>query len=151
MIQEIIENKDCVGCGACAEICPKQCIQLIANKEGFKYPVINVEKCISCKQCRKVCPALNSEKIKFPQGKVYAAVNKDYSVLMKSSSGGIFSSIAKFVLDHGGIVFGPVQWKRRIRADRKDSHPCSAGKIQQRTERHDKAMPQLQSFRKALS
>ena len=93
MIQEIIENKDCVGCGACAEICPKQCIQLIANKEGFKYPVINVEKCISCKQCRKVCPALNSEKIKFPQGKVYAAVNKDYSVLMKSSSGGIFSSI----------------------------------------------------------
>lgn len=106
MIQDIIENKDCVGCGACAEICPKQCIQLIANKEGFKYPVINVEKCISCKQCRKVCPALNSEKIKFPKGKVYAAVNKDYSVLMKSSSGGIFSSIAKFVLDHGGIVFG---------------------------------------------
>lgn len=28
MIQDIIESQDCVGCGACAEICPKKCIEL---------------------------------------------------------------------------------------------------------------------------
>lgn len=114
MIQDITESQDCVGCGACAEICPKKCIQLTENKEGFKYPTINTKNCISCKQCRKVCPALNSEKVKFPNGKVYAAVNKNHSVLMKSSSGGIFSSIAKFVLNHDGIVFGAAFTKDMI-------------------------------------
>ena len=114
MIQDIIESQDCVGCGACAEICPKKCIELTVNKEGFKYPTINTEQCINCKQCRKVCPALNSEKVKLPKGKVYAAVNKNHSILMESSSGGIFSSISQFVLNHNGIVFGAAFDKNMI-------------------------------------
>lgn len=44
--------------------------------------------------------------IDFKQIEVYAAKNKDKKVLLKSSSGGVFYSIAKKVLDDEGIVCG---------------------------------------------
>ena len=55
MIQ--ITNKvDCCGCSACAMKCPKHCITMQADKEGFLYPVVNKEDCIDCGLCEKVCP-----------------------------------------------------------------------------------------------
>ena len=33
--------KECCGCGACAQICPKQCISLKEDKEGFLYPTVD--------------------------------------------------------------------------------------------------------------
>ena len=32
---------DCCGCGACANICPKNCIKMIPDDEGFLYPEID--------------------------------------------------------------------------------------------------------------
>lgn len=34
---EIKDKKNCVGCTACAEICPKKCIQMKPDEEGFLY------------------------------------------------------------------------------------------------------------------
>lgn len=39
-------NKDCYGCGLCAEICPTQAITMVENKDGFKVPQIDANKCI---------------------------------------------------------------------------------------------------------
>lgn len=53
----LFENKnECCGCWACANICPKGAISMIADNEGFKYPQIDNEKCIDCGMCQKVCP-----------------------------------------------------------------------------------------------
>lgn len=102
--QEICNIKDCVGCGVCVAICPKQCIAMKENEEGFLYPIINTTMCVGCKLCKKKCPQNvihNTEQSKF-----YMAWHKDKDILMKSSSGGVFSALAQWVLDCGGFVAG---------------------------------------------
>ena len=53
---EIKNKANCTGCTACASICPKNAIKMVANEEGFRYPVIDKEKCINFNLCSKVCP-----------------------------------------------------------------------------------------------
>lgn len=53
----LFENKkDCCGCWACYNICPKSAISMQQDNEGFYYPVINNDLCIACGLCHKVCP-----------------------------------------------------------------------------------------------
>ena len=37
---------ECCGCGACKSICPKQCISMNPNEEGFLFPVVDHINCI---------------------------------------------------------------------------------------------------------
>lgn len=53
MIQ-ISDKTKCCGCRACSEICPKQCINMERDSEGFLYPVVDKEICIDCGMCEKV-------------------------------------------------------------------------------------------------
>lgn len=39
---KIGEKKRCSGCTACVAICPKKCITMQADEEGFLYPVVNI-------------------------------------------------------------------------------------------------------------
>ncbi len=48
-------EKDCCGCAACAAVCPKNAISMIADELGFKYPYIQEEKCVVCKKCIEIC------------------------------------------------------------------------------------------------
>jgi len=101
-----LDKKNCCGCHACANICPKQCISMVEDEEGFLYPQIDKSKCINCGLCRRVCPTINCEKDNGKQPKAYACFNKDEEVRKKSSSGGMFSVFAEYVLEQDGIVFG---------------------------------------------
>ena len=56
---EIMNLQQCCGCGACAQSCPKHCITMTADNEGFLYPVVEKDKCIDCGLCEKVCPELH--------------------------------------------------------------------------------------------
>lgn len=104
MIQ-ITEKCKCCGCEACAQKCPRQCIQMRTDEEGFWYPEVNKVECIECGLCEKVCPVINQNEDKRPL-KVYAAINPDVEVRQKSSSGGIFSLLAQYILSKEGVVFG---------------------------------------------
>ena len=45
---KIGEKKRCSGCTACVAICPKKCITMQADEEGFLYPAVNITACIQC-------------------------------------------------------------------------------------------------------
>lgn len=100
----IKEKSECTGCSACKNICPKRCIEMKPDSEGFCYPVINKNLCINCSMCEKVCPLL-SKPVK-SQKLAYAAYSTDETIRKNSSSGGVFSVLALKILSQGGIVFG---------------------------------------------
>lgn len=101
-----IQNKaDCCGCTACYNICPKNCISMQYDNEGFRYPIVDTNKCINCNLCVKVCPIINhTNQEKHPQ--VYGVINKNKNILETSTSGGVFLSLAKFIIEQQGIVVG---------------------------------------------
>lgn len=101
----IINKKNCCGCEACVQACPKQCISFKEDAEGFFYPEVNTNICVECGLCEKVCPVLHPNNERIPK-EVFASINKNEKVRMTSSSGGMFSLLAEKVLNQGGIVFG---------------------------------------------
>lgn len=103
-IIDIIEGKLCCGCGVCINTCPTAALKYSKDREYFLIPEIDLKKCILCGKCRTVCPSLVN-KLNSPQ-KVFAAVNCNKEVLVNSSSGGIFYSIASLILDRDGVVYG---------------------------------------------
>lgn len=105
MIRISKKNK-CCGCSACASICPKASISMKRDEEGFLYPYVDMNTCIDCHLCEKVCPFLNVVKKKKTQSKVFASISKNEIVRLSSSSGGVFSELAKVVINKGGCVYG---------------------------------------------
>lgn len=99
-------EKSCYGCGACESICPKKAITMKPNSEGFLYPVLDEELCIKCGLCEKVCPYMNTETTANEPMCVVAAQNRNIEILKDSSSGGIFSAVAEYVLSLNGYVSG---------------------------------------------
>jgi len=103
--KKIIKKDNCVGCYACVNTCPINCILMVIDEEGFWYPKVDYDKCIECQKCIKVCPTINYKHIeKTPIA--YACINKDESTRIRSSSGGIFTVIAELIIKNGGVVFG---------------------------------------------
>lgn len=101
----LLNNIPCCGCEACRSVCPKSCISMKADKEGFVYPQVDLSQCIDCKLCEKVCPILHSaSSTKVPL--VYAGINNNTNIRLQSFSGGIFTLIAEQVLQKNGVVFG---------------------------------------------
>lgn len=104
-MKQVLEKSRCTGCTACINICPKGAITMVEDIDGFKYPVIDQDKCINCGLCVKTCPVLNTKENE-SLNKCYVGYNKSEEVRLNSSSGGIFSLIANYILDQKGIVIG---------------------------------------------
>lgn len=102
----MLPDIDCVGCGACANICPENCLNMIADKDGFLHPKIDKNICINCQACEKVCPVINNKPKENKAVQPYAVYSKNDNVRSSSSSGGLFYTIAKHIIKHGGIVYG---------------------------------------------
>lgn len=101
----VTDKTKCCGCGACFNICPKNCISMKRDDEGFAYPEVDENLCINCGLCEKVCPILSNN----PGNEVktvYGARHKSAEIKGLSSSGGMFTLLAEYVLRRGGVVFG---------------------------------------------
>lgn len=106
MIIQFKEKKDCCGCAACMNICPKQAITMKPDADGFVFPKIDHDLCIECGKCIKVCAYQN---IPISGGEplaTYVAINKSKDILLSSASGGIFGALANLIFERSGVVFG---------------------------------------------
>lgn len=100
-----LDPKKCTGCFACAQKCPRNCIHIVKDAEGFYAPQIEKAECIGCDVCEKTCPQMNPVLLHKNIG-AYAARMKNDEVLKHSTSGGIFAAAAIYILNQGGVVFG---------------------------------------------
>ena len=109
----MIERKDCLGCTACMNICPNSAIDMRIDQDGFLYPNVNALHCDKdCEECFKVCPIFNRP-VRKDEPKAYV-VMADTEIRRKTSSGGAFDVLARYVLERGGIVVGAIwtkDWK----------------------------------------
>jgi len=102
---ELASKNSCTGCTACMSVCPENCIEMKTDADGFFYPEItNASLCIKCGQCERVCPLNDVKTSDLP--KAYAAYTNEDSLRKDSSSGGVFSELAKYVLSQNGAVYG---------------------------------------------
>lgn len=102
---EIIQKDQCCACYACVNACPKKCISMFKSSSGSLYPHIDHSACISCGKCTDVCAALNNVQANEPKT-VYAAYSKEEAVRKASTSGGLATEIATYIVSSGGVVYG---------------------------------------------
>ena len=104
---QLANKKECTGCLACVDSCRHNAISSYIGSDGHYYVKVDDERCIGCLQCEKTCPI--SSKLDYGQSKMsvfHAAWNKDEEERRRSASGGAFSAMARYVLEHGGVVVG---------------------------------------------
>ena len=107
-------KKECCGCGACAQVCPKKAITIEKDEEGFFYPVVDKKKCINCNLCHKVCQ-FEKQPVKNKGSKyAFGGYNKDWNVREASTSGGAFSAIADVFCDNNYVIFGAESKKLKV-------------------------------------
>lgn len=108
MTIEALDKKDCTGCGLCSNVCDVRAVSMKPDAEGFLYPAVDSNLCNSCSQCFSFCPVLNS--VNTHEGgnapKIFAAWSLDGEVRYNSTSGGIFTELAKQVIKSGGCAVG---------------------------------------------
>lgn len=100
---------ECTGCLACIDGCPTNALSIIENDEGHYFYKLNTEKCIKCHKCEQICPIIshsiygnNNPNL----SDLYAAWSTNKPLREKSASGGVFASIASYILENKGIVIG---------------------------------------------
>lgn len=107
----IANKKDCCGCQACGDACPKGAISFPTDEEGFWYPKVDPAKCVNCGLCDKVCPQLHAAELKkndFEKPKTLVANHKNVEVRFDSTSGGMFTAFAEWAFKNGYYVGGAV-------------------------------------------
>ena len=127
------DKKECCGCGACMNACPKSAIRMAEDEYGFVYPQINEELCIGCGACAKACLYQNHPDF-HPVQYVYAAASRNDAALRKSASGGAVPVLAEEVLSRSGAVYGCASVlengrlePRHIRIDKAEDIPLLQG------------------------
>lgn len=105
----------CVGCGACASVCPEHKIALTeVIAEGFR-PVVDAADCGSCRTCLDVCPAWHNDHTALHQRpgirpelasacgpvlELWEGHATNRGVRLKGASGGILTALSCFALEH---------------------------------------------------
>lgn len=97
---------DCCGCGSCIDTCHRSAIVLEKSIYGYKIPKVDLSLCIDCGKCVSVCPVLNNKTSSYENRKVYSAHAKDEKQRNSGSSGSVFYSLGKEIIERGGVVYG---------------------------------------------
>lgn len=74
VIDEIVKNDLCIGCGTCAGVCPQKILKIQDNEYGGYIPSA-IQTCDSeCGLCLEVCPFNNNENETQMGAKIYGSI-----------------------------------------------------------------------------
>ena len=101
-------EKECTGCLACVDCCPKNAIKQYIGKDGHVYVTLDKDECVGCKKCERICNAsrMNYGNNKLNKSQIYAAWTGNQEDRKNATSGGIFASLARYIINNGGVVVG---------------------------------------------
>lgn len=101
-------KKDCSGCFACVETCPKQAIKMKIDEEGFQYPEIDEGKCIHCGICDRICGFVfvSRKNGRYNYPKAFGVKHKEMKTRITSRSGGAFVALSDIILKKDGVIYG---------------------------------------------
>ncbi|MHB1305956.1 MAG: Coenzyme F420 hydrogenase/dehydrogenase, beta subunit C-terminal domain [Limisphaerales bacterium] len=117
-VADAVDRHCCVGCGACAYVCPKQGIALVdVLEEGIRPEVGDVD-CTGCTDCLRVCPgvettapSLNGES-PYPAAithtwgpilEIWEGHASDPEIRFQGSSGGLLTALSLLCLEQKGM------------------------------------------------
>jgi coenzyme F420 hydrogenase subunit beta len=104
----------CLGCGACAYICPEKKITLVDFVEEGIRPVVRVDGCNSCSACLEVCPGYDNDHAEIngrsgvvsdvspycgPVLEIWEGHASDPEIRHSGSSGGLITALALYCLE----------------------------------------------------
>ena len=102
----LCSKNSCTGCLSCQNICPKNAIQVITDKQGFWQPQIDKEKCINCGLCHKSCPVYFKPHNEENLAEIYACWHKNPKKRQQAASGGLFTALMLQALSQNFYVCG---------------------------------------------
>ena len=111
MITETKNIDKCYGCFACVNVCPKNCIKMRQNTEGFFMPEVDSKRCIECGLCDKVCiiGKKNESLVEHKKKPLcFYGWLKDNEFRKRSASGGFSYAMSSYIICKGGTSFGVV-------------------------------------------
>src|SRR6266702_4624612 len=97
------------GCFGCANACPTGAIRVTLTSEGFYHSGIETEKCTRCGLCTQHCPVISPPPVfnrSADKIKAFAAWTRNDQTRVASSSGGLFTALARLAIEEGGEVTG---------------------------------------------
>jgi coenzyme F420 hydrogenase subunit beta len=116
-VQDVSEWGLCIGCGACAYVCPENVTLSNVIREGIR-PRVERSHCGECEACLQVCPGINAEhsttadsnnvdgKLMTGWGpilEIWEGHAADSEVRFNGSSGGLSSALALYCIEKGGM------------------------------------------------
>lgn len=104
-----LSSINCNGCGLCKNVCPANAVQMEYDKEGFLVPTISITNCTGCGACIRACnESMRQANIENKHNpiEVQACQTKDPMWAIESTAGGFFPTLAQYIIEKGGVVFG---------------------------------------------
>lgn len=119
IIDQIVKQGLCMGCGVCVAACPSRAIHIEKDhRKGLLVPVLDEHKCNQCGMCLQVCPGAEVNFYRLSKTYLDTDTNEDTlgwykscyfghacdnDIRYKSSSGGLITALLVFALDRGII------------------------------------------------
>jgi coenzyme F420 hydrogenase subunit beta len=113
-VKGIVDSQLCLGCGACAYICPQEKIDLVEVVSEGHRPRLPNEDCAGCRDCLDVCPAFDNDhrhlldrpglilEVKSAYGpvlEVWEGHASDPEIRFMGSSGGLLTALSLFSIE----------------------------------------------------
>jgi coenzyme F420 hydrogenase subunit beta len=115
-VEEVARWRLCLGCGACADVCPSKNVRLVdVVEEGIRPVVLDRNKCRACDTCVQICPAYENNHSDLVQRsgilpslarhfgpvlEIWEGHACDEQIHFAGSSGGVLTGLALHCLQH---------------------------------------------------